>query len=258
MKTSLSDDMEYSKFSEWCKENQTEKALINFRRDSVYSSVVPSYPIRENGLYFYNELKAKYPHLLENKKFFEKTDFGNPRMFEYDGIGLVDPVVLRMILIYASIEEHIGFKGVMSICEIGPGNGLLFKIITDIYPNVRYTFIDLDGPMFFLKKNIEYYEKEKNIVGYLTCEQVMSEPYVLRAFDMVLSECAFNECYIDVQEAYMDKIINPSRSGRILCNDIMFEGKDVEHMDFRTIFNSIKRENKIVLDWENGTTIMWR
>lgn len=255
MKTSLSDDPKYSEFSRWCLENRDN--LSDFRRDSVYSSVVPSYPIKENGDYYYNILTEKYSHLLEWKKFFEKMDFGNPRMFEYEGIGVVDPVVLRMILVCAKIDEYIGLQDGMSICEIGPGNGILFKVITDLFPMVRYTFVDLPSDMFFLEKNVEYYGRDKNVEMYLTCDQVLSSTYEERAFDLVISECAFNECYIDAQRAYMDKIINMSRKGRIVCNDEMFYEKPEESMNFDTICNQIKSKNKIITDCREGMVIMW-
>lgn len=262
MKTSFSDDME---FSEWCEKAKDDpEVLKNFRNNRYYASVVPAGSNKQNGEANLERIKKFYPHLLDGvlmDRFFKKMDFGNPPMFEYEGYGMVDPQVFRFIFLLGRIVEHLGPLTGLSICEIGPGNGLLFKTITDVYPDVKYTFIDLEGPMWFLQKNVEYYGREVNVRRFLGCSEVMSDFYSGEDFDVVISECAFNECYSDTQEVYLKKILNRSTRGRILCNDSLWTvNKRTEpHLECKEIFERINREGKYIFeDGDTGQTIFWK
>ncbi|MBE3139218.1 MAG: hypothetical protein IMZ53_01400 [Thermoplasmata archaeon] len=261
MTTSFSDKMP---FSEWCDKAKGDlEELKNFRTNLEYASVIPVSYSHQNGQSFLDRIKEQYPHLLDGvliDKFLRKQDLGNPPMFEYEEYGKVDPMVWRFIFLLGRIVEHLGQLDGLSICEIGPGNGILFKIITDAYPDVRYTMIDLEGPMWFLQKNVEYYGRESNVKKYLGCQEVMSETYQGDDFDMVLSECAYNECYLETQKVYMEKILNRSARGRILCSDSLWttNNRDEPHWDHKEIFDNIQHTNKeIVEDGDTGQAIFW-
>lgn len=262
MKTSFSDDME---FSRWCEQaSKDPEALKAFRSNPQYASVIPAGTSKQNGQANLDRLKAQYPHLLDGvmmDKFLRLQDFGAPPMHEYEGFGKVDPMVFRFVFLLGRIVEHLGPLSGLSICEIGPGNGVLFKIITDAFPDVRYTFVDLEAPMYFLKKNVEHYGRESNVKQYLGCQQVMDQGYLGEDFDLVLSECAYNECYRETQKAYMRKILNRSQRGRILCADYMWSvNKRTEpHWEHQEIFDNIKHQNKwIQEDGDTGQVIWWK
>lgn len=262
MKTSFSDDMD---FSRWCEENKgNHEILKDFRNNQLYSSVVPKMHSPQNSIKMLTNLQRDYPNLLDGvlvDRFFKKMDFGNPPMFEYEGYGKVDPMVWRFIYLMGRIVEHLGPLDGLSICEIGPGNGILFKIITDVYPDVRYTFVDLEGPMWFLQKNVEYYGREVNVKKYITCQEVYSDLYPGEDFDMVISECAFNECYLETQMVYMEKILNRSARGRILCDDSLWviNNRNEPHLDHQGIFDNLRHENKwIKEDGDTGQSIFWK
>ncbi len=260
MTTSFSDRMS---FSGWCDKNRGNlEELKNFRRNPQYSSVIPVGQSHQNGQAYLNCIKAQYPHLLESTdRFLQKQEFGNPVMFEYEGYGKVDPMVWRFIFLLGRIVEHLGPLTGLYICEIGPGNGILFKIITDMYHDVKYTFVDLEGPMWFLQRNVEYYGRESNVRKYMVCQEVLNAAYSGEDFDMVLSECAYNECYLDTQKVYMEKILNRSSRGRILCADYLWEvnHRGEPHWDHQGIFDNLNHRNKwIKEDGDTGQAIFWK
>jgi hypothetical protein len=262
MKTSFSDDMEFSQWCEKAKGNPEE--LKNFRNNPLYSSVVPKMHSEQNSIKMLTNLQTFYPHLLDGvlmDKFLKKQDFGNPPKFEYEGYGMVDPMVFRFIFVFGRIVENLGPLDGLSICEIGPGNGLLFKIITDVYPDVKYTFIDLEGPMWFLQKNVEYYERMGNVKEFIGCGEVMKQEFFREGYDIVISECAFNECYLDTQMAYMEKILNRSAWGRILCDDSLWSinNRNEPHLDHKGIYDLLKHKKKwIYEDGYTGQAIFWK
>jgi hypothetical protein len=94
-------------------------------------------------------IKKHYPDLLKKEymdKFIYRSDFGGPLMFEFPPYGFADPRLFRYILTLGALGDLSG----KSICEIGPGYGAQFKVITDVFPNVKYTFIDLVAPLFII------------------------------------------------------------------------------------------------------------
>jgi spermidine synthase len=188
-------------------------------------------------------------------------DYGNPPRWDYGKYGMVDPMVFRFIFLLGRIVENLGELHGFSICEIGPGNGILFKIITDIYPDVQYTFVDLESPMFILKKNVEYYGREANVKNYVGSRQAIDQGYNGEEFDLVISECAYNECYLEAQKAYMHKFLNRSARGRILTFDGMFTTNKNEnpHLEHKQIFDMLRHKNKWVFeDCDTGQTIFWK
>lgn len=257
-------------FVEFCERvaaDTTGELIKTFRSNQDYNSVVPGRSSKENGETYLARIAYTYPQYLEKgvmQRFIEKTDFGAPLSYDYGKFGKVDPQVFRFVFYLGRIVELIGdYHGLagMSICEIGPGNGMLFKMITDVYPDVKYTFVDLEAPIFLLKKNVEYWGRESNVKQYLGCQQVMDESYQGEDFDMVLSECAYNECYLEAQMAYMKKILNHSTRGRIYTHDGMFEGPNYNvnpHLKRQEIFELVNKPRKwIYEDPFTGSTVLW-
>lgn len=244
-------------FAEWCRVAQhNPEEIVNFRRHPLYAMVVPTMTNPENAWPWISALKAEYPHLLYNKKFFTKMVFGNPYMYEYEGFGLIDPVVFRMVYILGRLIGYFGRLEGFSICEIGPGNGILFKVITDMFPSARFTFVDLDGADYFLKKNIEFYGLEGSVDNHYTCKDVVGDAYKAREYDLVVSECAFNECYLPTQKIYADKIFRHSKRGKIHFNDEMYLHNRNQHM-VSTDMSLYVDKAQMITDL-TGEHVVWR
>lgn len=211
MISSIAEGLPYNDF---CKKIMSgEIPIDNFRRNSDYDLVVPG---NRNGSEMFEHLevlKNKYPMTIECMPEFLKDQgvFGNPQTYDF-GYGLMDVPLIIQIYYLALSWVYFGNLKKMNVCEIGAGCGLQFKVMTDIFPSVKYTFVDLEAPLYIIKKHVEYIKREIMVSEYLKFEDVK---YNNKKFDLVISDCAFNELHVDVQKVYIDKILNNSDRGRI-------------------------------------------
>jgi hypothetical protein len=224
----------------------TGELLKDFRRNPDYDLVVPGNRDGEQVYEHLQLIKDKYPEMIKYMPLFERNQgvFGNPKMHKFD-VGNFDVPVILHIYYLALTMKYFGSLEKMRICEIGPGAGLMFKLITDLWNNVAYTFIDLPGPLYINKKHAEHLGRECNVVEYLPCNTILNEP-IEREYDLVMSDCAFNELDRDVQSVYIDKILNHSKRGRIACYDAKIELPEVKPFDIYGIFRLIKHPSKII------------
>lgn len=269
MKTSVSDGLPYIDFCNKVMENP--ELLKDFRRCPDYDLVVPGNRKGEEVLEFVELLKREYSLLLPLMPLFEKQQgvFGNPTTHKFDfGVGVYEldvPLPLHIFYLaltclyfkfdcYAKYGKH---SPEMKICEIGPGAGLFFKIFTDLYPSTKYTFVDLEGPLFINKKHVEYLGRESNVEEYLPCDKIMSDDLLERKYDLVISDCAFNELHASTQKKYIEKILNHSDRGRIAFYNapLVVEGEPV--LSILEVFNLLEKKTKIIKMDLRVPTLYW-
>lgn len=248
--------------------NPNGSVFQNFRTNPYYCNVVPSSSvlIKEAQTYI-KELYNFYPYLMKLevlKKFEAQDDFGNPQKHNFEigeFTGNLEPYSFKLIFTIGNLIELFGNLDGMSICEIGPGFGQTFKLITDLFPSIKYTFVDLDGPIWICKQHVQYLKRENQIQDFLTCDQIMSDSKTYK-FDLIFSDHAFDECNLEVQHNYLDKLINSSQRGKIMCNDEM-NHHEQPYMKMNEIFQNITHPDKHiicdkhVLEVCTGDLILW-
>jgi hypothetical protein len=257
MKTSVAETLPYIDFCNRVMNDPSGELLKNFRRNADYDLVVPGNRDGEGVREFLNLIKSNYPEMLQFMPIFEKQQgvFGNPTTYQYD-VGNFDSVILLYVFYLALTRRYFGNLNGMEICEIGPGAGLMFKLITDLYPDVKYTFIDLPGPLYINQKHVEYLGREKSVKEYLSCDTILSTE-IDRHYDLVISDCAFNEITKEVQEVYIKKIINKSDRGRLAFYDAEFNCGEVKPMNIHSAYALIEKASKIIIMDLRVPTIYW-
>lgn len=256
MRTSVSDGLPYIEFCNQVMNDETGELLMDFRRNPDYDLVVPG---NRDGSEMFEHLeliKKSYPEMLQFKNLFlhQQGKFGNPRTYKFD-IGEFDVPIIIHIYYLALTRRHFGNLYGMKICEIGPGAGLFFKVLTDIY-DVRYTFVDLPAPLFINRKHVEYLNRQDQVDEYVSCETIVNDNYVEKNYDLIVSDCAFNECHRDVQEAYIKKLLNNSVRGRIA-----FYKADINSviptMNIMEVFDVLDKKSKTIQMDLRVPTLYW-
>jgi putative sugar O-methyltransferase len=138
--------------------------------------------------------------------------FGDPRRYYYKDIGWISPTLLRYVSVYSEIESFIGLKNVNSIVEIGIGYGGQARVINKLGGVIDYKFYDLKDVQTLASTYLAR-----------TCPQFLPgcldiENIELATFDLVISNYAISELPIDVQQEYLEKVINTSTHCYLIMN----------------------------------------
>jgi hypothetical protein len=171
-----------------------------------------------HGQAYLDHIKREYPELLNLMwKFKENDTLGNPRTYDYAGIGRVSPTTLRYIKVAGDIAKLFGSWEGQSIFELGVGYGGQCKIMSDIFKPRDYTLVDLP---------------EVSMLTWLYLQKMHVDNIWVRPadakfadwYDLFISNYAFSELDRSVQQDYIDRVILYSAHGYITCNFLDIEG----------------------------------
>ena len=182
-----------------------------FKRNRHYRTVL-EHLTGLQGLEYLKVVKEEDADLVNYYSAFQENDLlGSPHTFDYD-VGRLSPTTLRYVKVLADLKSAFGDLGGLDICEIGAGYGGQCKIISDVFDIASYTVIDLPRVLPLIQKYLNRCGVS-NII-YLTPHQIR-EPL---PFDLVLSNYAFAECTRQMQNFYLEKIIDKARRGYLTYN----------------------------------------
>lgn len=258
-KTSVSDSTAYSEFLNEIMRNP--ELLKDFRRDPQYDFVVPGNRKADEVEEFVELIRNEYTEMIDYLPIFEKSQgiFGNPKVGEFEFRGkkfkFDVPIILHIYYLALTIRAFDDLDG-MHICEIGPGAGLFFKLVTDLYPKVKYTFVDLKGSLFINKKHVEFLGRENNVEAYISYDSLMKNSVKLPDYHLVISDCAFNELHRDVQKVYIEKILSRSLRGRIAFYEADINAV-VPTMSIKDVYDSLNWESKRIQKDLRVPTLYW-
>lgn len=211
LSTSLSDNQAYPQV---CIDASNDYRLFNnFRRHRVYNEILENLS-EEHGKEYLDILSHEPEILGAIDDFRRNDDYGNPRTYEYPGIGTISPTTLRYIKVLADLRKHFGTLDDLSICEIGVGYGGQCRIINAYYKPSKYCLVDIKPALGLAQRFLDHFILH-SVLTYRTMNELEQADY-----DLVISNYAFTELTRAVQDVYLDKIISNSRRGYILYNEI--------------------------------------
>jgi len=185
----------------------------NFRRNPVYNQILEHVSEEQGGAYL--QIISGYPDILGAMENFKLNDsYGNPRMYEYPGIGSISPTTLRYIKILADLKAHFNTVDGLDICEIGVGYGGQCRIINAYYKPAAYCLVDIQPALALTQRYLDNYILH-SVLTYRTMNQLYKDDY-----DLVLSNYAFTELPRTMQDVYLNKVILNSKRGYITYNEI--------------------------------------
>ena len=196
-----------------------ESHFINFKQNTDYTPIL-EHVSYEDGLRYIN-------HFILNKLIMDNIDKfkindtqGNPHTYNYN-IGRFSPTTLRYIIVLSDLSQlELNNK---RITEIGAGYGGQYCILRQLYTPALYTFIDLPEVLPLIKKYIEGVGLNDIPINYINAHDVQDIES-----DLVISNYAISECSEIAQTNYIYKIINKSKHGYIIYNNML----GYNHTDF--------------------------
>lgn len=189
------------------------KFFNNFRRDPVYNEILEHVSEKLGEEYF--KLISHDSSILDAIDDFKlNDDFGNPRKYEYGGIGMISPTTLRYIKVLADLKMHFQTLDCLNICEIGVGYGGQCRIINAYYKPAKYFLVDIQPALALTQRFLDNFILN-SVLKYKTMNE-LDPPN----FDLVISNYAFTELPRVVQDVYLNKIILKSKKGYITYNEI--------------------------------------
>jgi putative sugar O-methyltransferase len=209
--TSLSDNQVYPQV---CIEASRDYRLFNnFRRNQIYNEVLEH--VSEGLGKDYLQLISNDSDILGAINNFKPNDeYGNPRMFEYSGIGMISPTTLRYVKVLADLKNHFRSLDNLNICEIGVGYGGQCRVINAYYKPATYCLIDIQPALALAQRFLDNYILH-SVLTYKTMNELSQRDY-----DLVLSNYAFTELPRAIQNVYLNKVILKSKRGYITYNEI--------------------------------------
>jgi putative sugar O-methyltransferase len=212
IKTSISDE---ENFRSVCEEASKNKFLFNsFKTNQKFTEIL-EHTSYEQGLSYIEEIEKDIKidfNLIE--KFKENDLYGNPITYDYKSpYNNISPSTIRYIKILNDLIKIFGDLTNFSIVEIGIGYGGQSKIIQDHFQLKEYNYVDLPEVMNLTKTYMDNFNY-KNL-NFLDFKNLPNKKY-----DLVISNYAITECSKEIQDLYIEKIINNSEHCFIIGNDI--------------------------------------
>ncbi len=253
--TSLSDNQTYP---DACLKASTDmKTFNNFRRNRDYRRIL-EHVDKEKGELYLKEINKNSKILDHIEKFRENDNWGHPFIYDYPGIGIINPSTIRYIKVLSDLELLFGSLDNMNICEIGVGYGGQCRIINSIYKPSHYTLVDIKPALMLTQRYLDNYILN-SVVDYKTMNELE-----IKSYDLVISNYAFTELPRSIQDVYLRKIILNTKKGYITYNQInpdyfsSYNEKELSGMFEDSVIMEEKpltKKNNCIIAWGHKNTL---
>jgi SAM-dependent methyltransferase len=214
-----------------------------FKLNPVYTQIL-EHTSYSQGLSYLLDIQQNFPEYIEHLDLFRLNDqYGSPHQYYYDNIGLISPSTLRYIKVLSDIKNLFGTDFTdKKIIEIGCGYGGQCFIFSQFFKNCKYYLVDLPQ----VQKLIDKYLNKLKVQNY----QLVSMDDLKHnneSYDLVISNYAYSELDIQLQDYYYDNIIKHSDNGYFTLNFIsnLFDIKSYRKEHLTTKFAKDKTINII-------------
>jgi putative sugar O-methyltransferase len=202
-------------YPEFCLKASNDMLVFsNFRQNDIYRSILEHVNVETGQLYLDEILKMRKELSIDMDKIKENDLYGNPDLYEYNGIGKICPSTLRYTKVLVDLLRMFNSLDGYKIAEIGVGYGGQCRIINSISRPTDYTLIDIKPALLLAQCYLDGYILSSTM-KYKTMNELAKENY-----DLVISNYAFTELRREIQDVYLDKIILNSKRGYITYNEI--------------------------------------
>lgn len=187
--------------------------LRRFRRIYNYREILEHLDYKDGKKYL-SEIKNKNSQILNQVNKFSVNDtFGKPRKFFYPEIGKLSPTTLRYIFVATDLYSKFNMNRIKKIVEIGAGYGGQISILNSLDLNTQneYFIFDLPDVQILIKKYLS--NMKLSSIRFLDIKEFNKIDY-----DLVISNYAFSELPISLQETYLEKVLMCSKNGYLIMN----------------------------------------
>lgn len=243
MDTSCSDNDTYTSLCELAAGDDT--VFETFKSDHRYTGIL-EHVSTDQGLQYFNEFKSNESILSCLDKFKKNDEFGGPNTSTYS-FGEFSPTTLRYIKVLSDLSHH--KLSEMDIIEIGGGYGGQYTALRQYAKPKSYTFIDLPQALKLQKKYIEKVGLDDIEVNFYS-----SDDFPTLTGDLLISNYAISECTSEVQDGYIEKVINNCKKGYITHNGLW----GYSHTEFADILkHNVNVLEEIPLTYPHNVILTW-
>ena len=226
---------------------EDEVAFSKFRDDVDYGKILSGgeYIVGRMALDEISKL-GMTGYLNECKDLIYMLDkIGGPKLHTYDEIVSVSPSALRYFSLICQLKKNIiGEKNVDSVIEIGGGFGGFALLFSLIHKPKKYYIVDLPQPLELCKKYLSKYKLIETEFIFIRSDQISSNTHIDN-YDLFISDSAFSECSLSVQNNYIDNFANKSSLGAVVWNT--FELKNGIH-ELSNLCNRLYRSSNLLIN----------
>lgn len=216
MQTSISD---YEKYKNLCLlASKNDEVFSIFRSHADYVGIL-EHVSYESGNEYLKEIKKVIDIDDDIVRSIKKVDeHGGPIRYSFGKFGSISPTMLRYLHVLADIKRLYGDLSGKVIVEIGAGYGGQSAIINLMYNIKEYIIIDLPETIELIKKFLITSGLDLNKYKFYTLENLIDIDS-----DFLISNYAFSECYKNIQDVYMEKVVNRATNFYMAVNFISEE-----------------------------------
>ena len=208
---SESDNGRYVPFVE--KATRDSKTFASFRRNPIYREILEHVDESTGNAYLKIILERRTIKIDDIRECQANDTIGDPFVYRYADIGLISPTTLRYIKVASDLRELFGSEIGPQIAEIGVGYGGQCRVLDGLSQLRHYHLFDLPPVLELASKYLESFLMRGSYLKQ-TLNQFTGTP----SFDLVISNYAFSELPVPLQEAYIEKVIKRSKKGYLTMN----------------------------------------
>jgi putative sugar O-methyltransferase len=225
MSWEISNDI--SQYLQSCKYAAENESFFNsFKKDGRYRQIL-EHVSKEEAEQYINELTVPISDVLKYIDKIKENDlYGSPDIFEFGELGKISPTTIRYIKNTFDIIDYFDCNNIKNIVEIGGGYGGLCKTISSIIDFENYIIFDLEEVNLLVEKYISKFSNISDKVKTFTLQELDE----IDGIDLLISNYAFSELSLDIQDEYYEKVIKNSKYIYMIFNQI--SEKNMKFSDF--------------------------
>ena len=230
-----------------------------FRRHHKYTGIL-EHVSRKDGEEYLEIIRDKYK--LKDDEIFEilkpLMKVGNPRLLKLKGLSKkISTTGLRYLKIALDIKKLAG-NNIGNVVEIGCGYGGQAIILDRLLNIDSYTFYDLWQVNLLIKRFIE----DSNFSTKYNISTIKEDSSNARnSWDFCISNYAFSELPKELQEIYINRILNKTKKGYMLMNSgLSGEFGNIKNHSQKELLNILKMasvQREIPLTYKNNYLLTW-
>lgn len=213
--SSISDSERFKDFPALCGSAAKDTEIFAKFRSSKILYTILDHVTFDQGQGYITEILKYAPWSEEYTRALTQIDsLGKPRKYEYSPYGTFSPTLLRYLKVYLELKDIFGILKNFDVTEIGIGFGGQASVIGLLDKPLSYHSYDIP-PVLELAKR---FMTELGVPGELIFSDGRT-PMPSKS-DLVISNYAFSELSLNVQNHYLDNVILPSPRGYMTWNSL--------------------------------------
>ena len=199
-------------YAEICTEAvENDEVFKKFKKDPRYTAIL-EHVSPDHGQRYFNGIMQYELDTELIEAFKENDSLGGASVIDYgEPFGEVSPSTLRYVQNTLDIAHFVGEGEISKIVEIGGGYGGLCKTISCLCDFDEYHIYDIEAASKLQQKYLSNFDVIDRVSFHST-------PEVIEEVDLVISNYAYSELNLELQNAYYENVIKNAKRVYMILN----------------------------------------